>query len=173
MTFVITALVENALLFRQLASVVEIDLLDTGPLTPFARVAVFSTLALIGAQAAFPIMLLEGNFTPTGFFPGFLATVGPLFLLLGLPIWPLHRRLRAAKQSELASINKQLAACAKANPLQPETLEKIAPLVKEPLINYRLLRGSLTTDKKFVRRTSGHSMYPLLPDSSSALLFRL
>ena len=62
MTFVITALVENALLFRQLASVVEIDLLDTGPLTPFARVAVFSTLALIGAQAAFPIMLLKGNF---------------------------------------------------------------------------------------------------------------
>ena len=59
MMFVVTALLDNARLFYRLASHTNVNLIDPSRLTAFARVAVASTLALIGAQAAFPVLLVS------------------------------------------------------------------------------------------------------------------
>lgn len=109
MTTVITALADNALLFANLGrDYVRIDLLNTKALTPFARVAVISTLVLIGAQAAFPLMFIEGEFNVLTVLPGFLAITIPMVIILVMPLWPIHRRIQTAKKQEFSAIQLEI-----------------------------------------------------------------
>ncbi len=108
MLTVVMALIDNARLFNRLASHVEINPIDTSPLTAFARVAVISTLALVGAQAAYPIMWIGPGFNAIASIPGFVATATPMLFLLALPIWPIHTMIGAAKAAELGRINARL-----------------------------------------------------------------
>jgi len=101
MTNVIFSLLDNVLLFRQLAGKIRINLLNVRSLTPFGTVAVSSTLAMIGAQAAFPLMMLEAEVDYVTFVPGLIATGLAMIFMFVLPVWPVHKRLVAAKRAEL------------------------------------------------------------------------
>ena len=129
MMFAISGLTSNAYIFAQLARRTTIDLLNTATLTPYARVAVSSTLAVIGAQASFPLMLIEGDASPWAFAPGLVATGGPMVLLLLLPVWPIHRAIAAAKHARLAELNRAIAQAPAPNPAEPATLERLNPLL--------------------------------------------
>ncbi|MCB1683858.1 MAG: hypothetical protein R3E82_02590 [Pseudomonadales bacterium] len=109
MTFVIASLISNALLFNRLSKRVHLDLLNTRALTPFASVAVSSTLAIIGAQAAFPILIFAGEMNPLAFVPGLFATGIPMLLLFFWPIWPVHRLLHHRKRRELERVDGEIA----------------------------------------------------------------
>lgn len=131
-TLVVAALLDNALLLNRLARRVRVEPFHSMPLRPFATVAVISTLALIGAQAAFPIMTLEDRVNPAAYLPGLFATGVPMLLLAALPVWPVHRRLVAAKRQLLAEVD----ACITTQPLpDPRRPESLAPLTS--LLAYR------------------------------------
>jgi len=110
MTSAVAMMVDNAMAFARLTRSLRVDLLNAERLMPFARVALASTLVLVGAQALFPIMLIESNATALAVLPGFIATLGPIVLIFLLPIWPVHRRLSAAKARALANLNDRIAA---------------------------------------------------------------
>lgn len=132
MTFALAGLIDNAFIFARLAKRSVIDLLDTGPLTPFARVAVSSTLAVIGAQASFPVMLVNGQTNPWTYVPGFTATLGPLFVLFALPLVPIHRAIAAAKQTLLNDLNSSISNATREAPCdlaQPGIAERLNPLL--------------------------------------------
>jgi hypothetical protein len=130
MTSAIFALIHNARMFNRLARRVSVDLLHTELLTPFGRVAVISTLALIGAQAAFPLLWLNSELLTS--LPGLIATAVPMVFLFLLPVWPVHRAIAAAKAAELERIG-QLIDQFGSTP--PETAEGFARL--NPLLVYR------------------------------------
>ena len=136
MTSVIFALVENARLFNRLAQFARIDLLDTTNLRGFAQVAVISTLAMIIAQACFPIMWLGSGVnlvTMRASIPGLIGTGVPMVFLFMLPIYPIHRALAAAKVAELERIGRLLeqarGAVRGAPPKDPELIARITPLL--------------------------------------------
>lgn len=104
------ALVDNARIFRELAGVVRLDLLDTSPLTPFGRMAATSTLVIIGSQALFPLMWLGEDTDPWTSIPGLLGTSLAMLYLFFAAVWPLHQRLRAAKHDETARLAKEIRA---------------------------------------------------------------
>ena len=104
----IHALVDNGRLFRGLTARVTIDLLDTPALNPFGRMAVSSTLVVIGAQALFPIMWLGGDQDPWTSIPGLFGTTLALCYLFIAPVWPLHTALRGAKHVELARLRHDI-----------------------------------------------------------------
>jgi hypothetical protein len=104
----IHALVDNARIFRELAGAVQLDLLDSSPVTPFGRMAVTSTLVVIGSQALFPIMWLGGDNNPWTSIPGLLLTSLALFYPFFAVVWPLHQRIRATKREELARLANEL-----------------------------------------------------------------
>lgn len=104
------ALVDNARLFRRLKNAVDIDILDTRALNPFGRMAVSSTLMVIGTQASFPIMWLGANTDPWTTMPGVVVTTVVLVYLFIAPVWPVHRALRQAKQAELARVQMDINA---------------------------------------------------------------
>jgi len=108
LTLVIFALIDNARLFNRLARRVRLNPLNPERLHPFALVAVLSTLALVGAQAAFPILIFDAT-DAISFLPGLVATMVPMFVLAVLPVWPLHVRLRAAKRELLADVNARIS----------------------------------------------------------------
>lgn len=132
MTFAITSLVEIAGQFNRLARNAEVDLLDPTALTPFGRMAVISTLAMIGAQAAFPLMWIDQISSAVTMVPGLIATAVPMVLMFALPVWPVHRRIAAAKRAELQRIHGWIEAArgvGTAGPEEPEALARLAPLL--------------------------------------------
>ncbi len=133
-TMVVAGLLDNVLIFSRAARCCRVDLLDTLPLRPFANVAVSSTLAIIGAQAAFPILGLEGELDPLAFVPGLIATSGPMLLLAAMPVWPVHRRIADTRARTLAALNGQIRALQPDDPADPEPA-RLAALT--PLLAYR------------------------------------
>ena len=129
MTATIASLVENAIVFKRLTRQVEFNVLDTQVLTPFGSVAVSSTLALIGAQAAFPLLIVGSESSWVSFVPGLVATGAPMIFLFLLPVIPMHRRIMSAKRTALAS------AAADLTPLLSTEQPDYAHL--EPLLTYR------------------------------------
>lgn len=133
MTTVIASLVDNALLFNRLAERIKVDVLNVRTLTPFGSVAVSSTLAMIGAQAAFPALMVESDAQWITFAPGLLATGVPMIFLFLLPIMPVHRRIVAAKRTALDRVNGDIAQTAGARNGPHET----AYGNLQPLLIYR------------------------------------
>jgi hypothetical protein len=133
MTFAITSLVEIAHQFGQLARVTEVDLLNPSALMPFGRVAVISTLAIIGAQAAFPLMWIDQiSSSVVAMVPGLIATGIPMLLMFALPVLPLHRRIAAAKRAELQRIRSWIETARGGStvaPEEPAALQRLAPLL--------------------------------------------
>ncbi len=124
------ALVDNARLFRRLAREVNIDLLNTHALTPFAQMAVSSTLVVIGIQATLPIMWLGGTMDPWTTIPGLIVTTFPLAYLFVAPVWPIHTALREVKRAELARVQEEIDSRRQDQPQASwHTLEAVAPLL--------------------------------------------
>ena len=129
MTTVVFALVHNAVRIARLSKRLNIDLLNTPALKPFATVAVISTLAMIGAQAAYPLMLMEGEISTITYLPGLMMTAGPMLLMLFLPIWPVHRLLAEKKRETLDYLTQQIVSAPKLTDNQASALAELNPLL--------------------------------------------
>jgi hypothetical protein len=133
MTTVIAMLVRQAMLFAQLGSQeVRMSLLNTQPLLAFGRVATYSSLAVIGALAMFPLINLDSQFRMSESLPGLIATMIPLVAIFIIPVWPIHRRLSALKRESLAELTCRIEAClgnGDGSDPEPEKLAELAPLL--------------------------------------------
>lgn len=133
MTTVIFAVILQAVLFARLgAKHVNVCLLNARKLLPFARVSIFSSLAILGAVALFPLIGIESGLNLVEILPGAITALGPLIAIFFIPIWPIHRRLAAMKAQELDTINDMIEACLD-TPVsadsEPRMLEKLTPLL--------------------------------------------
>ena len=109
MTMVIYTLVQQSIMFSQLgAKHTHISLLTTRKLIPFARVSISSSLLIVGALVMFPLMGIGDtlHFEESG--PGIIATLGPLIVIFIMPVWPLHKKLSALKETELERLDLEI-----------------------------------------------------------------
>jgi len=134
LTTLISSLVGNATLFSRLgARSVTIDLLDTRPLVAFSRVAIISSLAIIGAQALFPLLYLDQEVSWVIALPGLLSMSLPMLALFAIPLWPIHRRLVVARAEKIDLLSQRIRACEAETPNledDPETLERVNGLLQ-------------------------------------------
>jgi hypothetical protein len=111
MTTTIYALVENAVRVGRLGKRLRpLNLFRTHRLLPFARIAIASTLSIVGSLALFPLLSIDQNMTLMTAAPGFVAASAPLVALLLFPVWHAHRAIRTRKVAELAAIDERVAA---------------------------------------------------------------
>jgi hypothetical protein len=129
MTAVIASLLENAVRFARLGARVHVDVLSIRALTPFGSIAVSSTLAMIGAQAAFPTMFLDDDVHWVTFVPGLIATAIPMVALLVLPIWPVHGRMLRSKRDALNRVNRDIARLTREPPTAGNAYAELEPLL--------------------------------------------
>ena len=134
------ALVDNARMCRHLAEKTSIDLLDATKLAPFGRMAVSSTLVVIGSMASFSIMWLGGDVNPFTTIPPLVPTTAGIVYLLIAPLWPVHQALKAAKRAELDRIQAQIRQTAES---MADSVEAQAQRLA-PLLAYRREIGSIS-----------------------------
>ncbi len=117
MLHLITALVWNAHMFAKLGrDDMEIDALRPELLLPFATVALLPSLTLMATQLFYPLLSLNGQFSPIATLPGFIMTLLSALYLLLRTTWPVHMRMREAKASLLASSEGSIARWRETNP---------------------------------------------------------
>ena len=135
-TTVINQLISNARIFARLAREhTRIDLFDAESLGAFSRVAVYSTLVLVGAQASMPLLLLQSEANYLTMIPGFLLLSFAMLVIFLLPLLPISARIRNHKQRELALIQDRIGSlmASHSSPLEDDKV-----LVKlQPLLEYR------------------------------------
>jgi hypothetical protein len=171
---VISMLVQQAVLFAKLGATVHISLLNTQALVAFGRVAIYSSLAIIGALAMFPLMNLDSQFEMDEGLPGALATVGPLIMIFFIPVWPLHRRLSALKKEALKVLSVRLESCLGDDDGTQPPPEKISDLTA--LLAYRREISQVSTwpfDLNSMTRLSLYLVIVPLTWAGAALIERL
>ncbi|MFT5209406.1 MAG: hypothetical protein ACI9CE_001128 [Flavobacterium sp.] len=143
MTTILTFLTNNARTFATLGrDHIDVSILTRRSLLPFGDMSVISTLALIGALAFFPLMMIEGA-SWQQMLPGILATGIPMLMLFFTPLWSLHNRLVSTKADELNKITSRINAevISGASPADDaELLERIVPL-----LSYQRELGQMST----------------------------
>ena len=85
-----------------------IDLLDLAPLAPFAQQGLTNALLLVGVLSVASLMMLETGFMMLMLVIG-SSTLVFAVLALFAPVFGVRKRVREAKQQELAWINAQIA----------------------------------------------------------------
>ena len=175
MTTVISMLIKQAILFARLGAYhVQVTLLDTSRLLPFARVSISASLAIIGALALFPLIGIESGMNLMEVLPGAIATLVPLLAIFVVPVWPIHRRLAVMKERHLASLNERIETRLEAGGgLFPGT-EVLEDLV--PLLVYRREIAQVSTwpfDGSNVTRMTFYLIIPPLTWAGAALIENL
>ena len=174
MVTVISLLVQQARLFAKLGAQVQISLLNPQALVAFGRVAIFSSLAIIGALAMFPLINLDNQFVVTEGVPGAVATIVPLIMIFFIPILPLHRRLFAQKKEALKALTVRLETCrGEENDKHPPP-DKMAELTA--LLAYRREISQVSTwpfDLSSMTRLSLYLVIVPLTWAGAALIERL
>lgn len=128
MTTVTYMLVQQAVIFARLGAEVRISLLNTQALLPFGRVATYSSIAIIGALAMFPLMSVDSRFLMAEGLPGAIAMTAPLLIIFVIPVWPVHRRLHALKTEELKLVTARIEA-SRGSDLALASISELAPLL--------------------------------------------
>lgn len=133
MTTAIVKLVEQAIVFSRLgARHAHISLLNFESLLPFGRVSMSASLVVFGALMLFPLINVGEDSDLAESVPGAIAASIPLVVMFVIPVWPLHKRLRQLRASELASLNSKIAEKTGGGQLADDsqaTLEELSPLL--------------------------------------------
>ncbi|MEM9402750.1 MAG: hypothetical protein AAGA44_09710 [Pseudomonadota bacterium] len=115
MNVAMSALLQNALLFRRLVPHLNVDILEPDSYLPIGSMAVTSTLVVLGAMALLAIMWLGGPIDWWTTLPALVFFTPVVVLLLLLPVWPLHRVLKAQRQTAIADAQMTLRAARQAS----------------------------------------------------------
>lgn len=110
MNTAMSALVRNALTFRRLVPKLETSILDPQSFMPIGRMAVTSTLVVVGAMASLSIMWIDGPTNLWTTLPALLIFTPVIALLLLLPVWPLHRELLRQRAAAVAAAQARVPA---------------------------------------------------------------
>ena len=106
---VVGALVMRAVRFAQIArSQLEIDIYQPQRLYPMGHVALLPALGLLGSQTLYPLMWIGGEVNLVANLPGSVITGTAMVFLFFWPVWPVHQRLRAAKEAEFLALSARL-----------------------------------------------------------------
>lgn len=108
MTTNISALTTNAIMWAKLGNDIEVDLFRPGLACAIGRIAVMSTLSVIGAQVLFVILIMGQGWDWVSVFPGLAASFAPAVLLFLIPVWPIRKRLKAAKEGMLQALDDDI-----------------------------------------------------------------
>ena len=111
MTTVISSLIQNSFLIGNLANhLKQIDLFSKQPWQPLARVAIASSLALIGSNAIFPLLFIDNTAeSASKMLPGMALTIPSVAAMVMLPLAAARRRIAAQKTLRLLSIDQTIA----------------------------------------------------------------
>lgn len=153
MTTVISCLIQNNSLLSNLAvHMTQVDLFRKQPWQPLARVAIASSLALIGSNALFPLLFIDsGTSSAMKILPGMMLTVPTVVAMVLLPLRSARQLIAAQKSQRLNAIDQAISKLP-----NPKSLVDIQTL------------NTLLTQRTHLQKVSS---WPLNLDNVGRLLF--
>ena len=111
MTTVISSLIQNSYLIDDLTNhFKQIDIFRKQPWQPLARVAIASSLALIGSNAIFPLLFIDsGTQSASKIIPGMALSIPAVAAMVMVPLATTRRKIAAQKEARLLSIDQAIA----------------------------------------------------------------
>ena len=111
MTTVISSLIQNGYLIDDLTNhFKQIDIFRKQPWQPLARVAIASSLALIGSNAIFPLLFIDsGTQSASKIIPGMALSIPAVAAMVMVPLATTRRKIAAQKEARLLSIDQAIA----------------------------------------------------------------
>ena len=111
MTTVISSLIQNGYLLDDLTNhFKQIDIFRKQPWQPLARVAIASSLALIGSNAIFPLLFIDsGTQSASKIIPGMALSIPAVAAMVMVPLATTRRKIAAQKEARLLSIDQAIA----------------------------------------------------------------
>ncbi len=93
----------------RLGKVVEINLYNLDALNGFGRAALNSFLMVVGALSLTIIQAIDREFRAENYINGLYVGLPAVIVLVAMPTWSLHRRIRRRRIEELAAIDEKIA----------------------------------------------------------------
>lgn len=87
---------------------VQVDLLDLPPLSPFTQLGLTNALLLVGSLSIWSLMMIETGFGQMLIFIGGMTLISTAIALL-LPVYGVHKRIRQRKEIELAWVKRNIS----------------------------------------------------------------
>lgn len=106
---------------------VSIDIYNLDQFNGFGRAALNSFLMVVGALSLTIVQAIDREFRAENYINGLYVGVPAAIVLIVLPIWSLHRRIRLAKAEEIGRLNEQIATASRA--LEPQSLQHLNDLL--------------------------------------------
>lgn len=98
----------NGVTLYRIGKRVEIDLFNLDPLNSFGRIGLNDLLIVVGAMALTPLQSIDQEFRWVNYENAVYVGVPSAFILMLLPIWSVHRRIRRRKTQLLEEINAEI-----------------------------------------------------------------
>ena len=93
---------------HRLGNITKVDLYDLDKLNGFGRVASNWFLMVVGAMAITTIQSLDQSFDVEDYVSALVVVIPSILILVPLPIWSIHRKIREAKNRELQKIDEEI-----------------------------------------------------------------
>ena len=100
--------IHNGLVLHRAGQQVSIDLFNPDRLNCFGRVGLNDLLIVVGAMALTPLQSIDQDFRWENYRNALMVGIPSAVILMALPIWSVHRRIRSAKQQEINRINQTI-----------------------------------------------------------------
>ena len=100
--------IHDSIQLHRYGKIVNVDLYDLNALNGFGRVSSNSFLLIVGASAITTLQYIDQDFNFERYFNTIVVIVPAIVLMVPLPIWSVHRRIREEKLKQLEIIDEQI-----------------------------------------------------------------
>ncbi len=119
--------VSDSIILHRSAKQVEVDLYDLDALNGFGSVALNSFLILVGASAITTIQSIDRDFGIERYFNAAIVLIPAILIMVPLPIWAIHRKIRTAKSKSIEEIDAEIRLASRT--LNDESLHRMNGLM--------------------------------------------
>lgn len=149
--------------FNHASQQVEIDIFETTNLKPFAQIGLVDVLIISSAMVLSTLQSLDLEFRPDNYSKALVIVIPAIFYLAIYPMWNLHKRMKAMRQAQLDTINRDIAAADKE--LTQEKIEALELLLqrRERINAAATWPVDITIVQRFLFISSSHHWHGLAP----------
>jgi hypothetical protein len=118
----------NAFVLFRVGKLVQVDLFNLDRLNPFGQSSLRGVLLVVGALALMPLQALDQEFRWANYQNGILVGIPAILLLILLPNWTVHKKIRRVKVQALQELDAEIAAAPRT--LDNEALTRLNALLE-------------------------------------------
>ena len=125
---ILAAAEHNAFVLHRIGKLVTVDLYNLETLNPFGQASLRAMLIVVGSLAITPLQSIDQEFRWGNYQNPLLVGIPAILLLTLVPIWSVHKQIRAHKKNELQRLDAEINTSSRA--LDDSSLTRLNALLE-------------------------------------------